>query len=100
VAGGGTVRVAYSRAGRALLIATTARGHHARRARPGSTLRALRRSFPFSRAALRGVRRAGKSSSVVAGVRGRRVSYLAAAHRSLLRRPRTLRAYLRLAGLR
>jgi hypothetical protein len=36
----------------------------------------------------------------VAGVHGRRVSYLAAAHRSLLRRPRTLRAYLRLAGLR
>ncbi len=99
VAGGGTVLVTYSRVGRALLIATTACGHRSRRVRPGSTLRLLRRSFPFSRAALRGVRRAGRRSRVVAGVRGRRVGYLAAAHRSLLRRPRTLRAYIRLAGL-
>jgi hypothetical protein len=100
VAGGGTVRVAYSRAGRALLVVTTARAHHSRRVRPGTSLRALRRSFPLGRAIGRGVRRAGRRSRVVAGVRGRRVRYLAVAGRRLLRRPRELRAFLRLAGLR
>jgi hypothetical protein len=60
----------------------------------------LRLAFPFSRAALRGVRRAGRRSRVVIGVRGRRVAYLAVADRRLLWRPRTLRTYLRLGGLR
>jgi hypothetical protein len=100
VAGGGTVRVAYSRAGRALLVATTARGHRSRRVHPGSALRVLRRAFPRSRALLRGVRRAGRRSRVLAGVRGSRVSYLASVQRSLARHPRVLRGYLRLAGLR
>ena len=100
VSGGGTVRAAFSRHGRALLVATTARGHRARRLRRGSPARLLRRTFPFSRPALRGVRRVGRRSRVVAGTRRGRVTYLAVADRRVTRRPRTLAGYLRLAGLR
>jgi hypothetical protein len=60
----------------------------------------LRRSFPFARRTLRGVRRAGRRSRVLAGARGGRVRYLAVAQRGVLRRPRTLARYLHLAGLR
>jgi hypothetical protein len=100
VTGGGSVLVAFSRRNRARLIATSAPGHRSRAVRPGSSKSALRRSFPFARPTLRGVRRAGRRSRVLFGVRGGRVRYLALADRSLLLRPRTLAAYLHLAGLR
>jgi hypothetical protein len=60
----------------------------------------VRRSFPFGRTALRGVRRAGRRSRVVTGLRAGRVRYLAVAGHGLLVRPRRLAAYLHLAGLR
>jgi hypothetical protein len=100
VSGGGSVLVAFSRTGRAALIATSAPGHRSRGVGPGSSRRALRRSFPFGRIALRGIRRAGRRSRVVAGLRAGRVRYLAVAGHTLLVRPRTLAAYLHLAGLR
>jgi hypothetical protein len=100
VTGGGSVLVAFSRGSRARLIATSAPAHRSRAVRPGSSMSALRRSFPFARPTPRGVWRAGRRSRVLFGVRARRVRYLALADRSVLLRPRTLAAYLQLAGLR
>jgi hypothetical protein len=99
VTGGGSVVVAFAR-GQAALVATTARGHRSRRIAPGSSARVVRRTFPFGRLALRGVRRAGRRSRVVIGVRSGRVGYLAVARRPLLVRPATLARYLHRVGLR
>jgi hypothetical protein len=96
VSGGGSVLVAFTRGGRAALVATTARSHRARRIAPGSSAGAARRAFPFSRPALGRTLRAGRRSRVL----GRRVRYLAVADRRLLIRRRSLASYLHLAGLR
>ena len=84
---------------RALLVATTARGHGNRRVRPGSSARALRRAYPRLRRIGRGVFRANPSSPRLFGVRRGRVRFIAVASRRLLRSPRSLRRNLARAGL-
>lgn len=96
VTDGGKVAVAFSRSGRARLIASTATNHGARRLTPGDSLRRLRR-------VLRGERRLGSGlykapgSRAVFLVRRGRVRAVLVADRGLLRSSRALRAYLRLA---
>jgi hypothetical protein len=98
--GVGSVRAALSRRGRALLVATTAPGHRKRRVHAGSRSRSFRRAFPHRRRIGRGLYRAGRRSRLVIGIRRGRVRFLATANRRLVRHPRTLRRYLRYAGVR
>jgi hypothetical protein len=93
------VRAAFSKRGRALLVATTAPGHGNRRARPGTSASRLRRAYPRRRSLGRGLYRASPNSRRLIGVRRGRVRYFAVANRRLLRRPRMRSAYLRYAGV-
>jgi hypothetical protein len=81
--------------GRALLVASSARRHGTPRIRPGSTDRAVRRAYPSRLALGNGVFRAGPRSRLVIGTRRGTVSFVAVAARRLLRKPKTLRRYLR-----
>jgi hypothetical protein len=83
---------------KAVLVATTARGHGNRRVRPGSSTRRLRRAYPRLRRVRRGVFRANPSSPRLFGVRRGRVRVIAVASKRLLRSPRSLRRSLRRAG--
>jgi hypothetical protein len=93
------VSAVFSRRGRVVLVATTARGHGNRRLRPGASLRALRRAYPRRRALGRGVTRANPTSPRLIGFRKGRVRFFAVADRRLLRNRRALKRHLRLAGL-
>jgi len=95
----GRVTAVFSRRGRVQVVTTTARGHGNRRVRVGSTGRRFARAFPGRRRVTRGIYRAGRRSTRIFGVRRGKVRYIAVARRQLLRRPRALRRYLRLAGL-
>ena len=94
----GGVRAVFSRRGRVLLVATTARSHGNRGVRPGRRV-ALRAAYPSRRALGRGVYRAGRRSRRLIGVRRGRVRFVAVASDRLIRNPRALRRHLRLAGL-
>ena len=96
----GQVRAAFSRRGRARLLVSTATGHGNRGARPGSPALRLVSRYPRLRAAGRGILRAGPRSNKIVGVRGGTIRFTGLATRDLIARPRTLRHYLRLAGLR
>ncbi len=98
--GVGSMRAAFSRRGRALLVATTAPGHRKRRIHPGSRARSMRRAFRHRRRLAGGVYRAGRHSRLLIGVRRGRVSFMATASTRLIRHPRTLRRYLRYASVR
>jgi len=76
--------------GRVAMIATTARSHRA----GGVQVRDRRGGKGIQR------RRAGRGNSFVYGVRKGRVRYVALASKPVAKRGRTLRRYLRLAGLR
>jgi Tol biopolymer transport system component len=95
----GTVRATFTRAGKVALVATTARAHGNRGVRPGAPARRLRRSYPNRRALTRKLFRAHSGSARLFGLRGKRVSFIAVVPRRLQRRPRTLRADLRYAGV-
>jgi LVIVD repeat-containing protein len=95
----GRVSAVFSGRGRAVIVATTARGHGNRGVRPGVSVRALRRAYSRRRALGRGLYRANRKSTRVIGVRKGRVRYIAVVDGRLLRRPRTLQRYLRFAGL-
>jgi hypothetical protein len=95
----GRVSAVFNRRGRVELVTTTAGGHRAVRVRPGVSVKAMRRAYPYRRAFGRGLFRAGRRSPRVVGVRRGRVRYVAVASRRLLRRPRVLRRHLRMAGL-
>jgi len=94
----GGVTAVFSRRGRVMLVATTARSHGNRRVRPGRSTRTLR-AYPRRRAIGHGVFRANPRSPRLIGVRRGRVRFIAVAKRQLLRGPRPLRRSLRLAGL-
>ena len=98
VRGGGTVRVAMDRRGRAAFLVSTARGHSPGRVRPGSTVRALRRRFPRARRVVAGVVRSGPRGRLLFGVRRGRVRWVAVA--PLRTGPRAVRSRLRAVGLR
>jgi hypothetical protein len=85
--------------GRVRLVTTTARGHGNRRVRVGSRAASLRRAYPSRSRIRRGLYRASPRSPRLFGLRAGRVCFVAVADRRLLGKPRTLRRYLRLAGL-
>ena len=97
--GSGRVAAVFSRRGRVQAVTTTARGHGNRRVRVGSTSRRFARAFPSRRRVARGIYRAGRRSTRIFGLRRGKVRYIAVVPRRLIQRPRTLRRYLRLAGL-
>jgi hypothetical protein len=98
VTGGGKAIAAFSRHGRAGLVASTAPGHRARGGlHAGAKLRSAARRFRRATRVAKGVRR---SRRIVFGVRRGRVSFVAAVGPKVARSPRLMRAYVRLAGLR
>jgi alpha-glucosidase (family GH31 glycosyl hydrolase) len=97
---GGSVRAAFDRRGRALLVASTAPRHGARGVRRLTSFRTLRRRFGSLRRVAGGLYRAGPRSRRFFGVRRGRVRYVAVADRRLLRSPRALRRYVRRAALK
>ncbi len=88
-----------SRRARARLVTTTARYHRMRRVGRGVSSRRLARAFPHRVKIARGLYRASRRSRRVFGTRRGKVRFVAVADRRLLRKPKTLRRYLRLAGL-
>jgi hypothetical protein len=93
------VSAVFSRRGRSVLVVTTSPGHGNRGVRPGVSARVLRRAYSRRRALGRGLYRANRKSPRLFGVRKGRVRFIAVVDRRLLPKPRTLRRYLRLAGL-
>jgi len=87
-----------SRRARARLVTTTARYHRMRRVGRGSSSRRLAR-FPHRVRIARRLYRAGPRSRRIFGTRRGKVRFVAVADRRLIRKPKTLRRYLRLAGL-
>jgi hypothetical protein len=97
--GKGTVAAAFTRKGRVALVATTAPRHGNRRIHAGARLGAVRRSYPRARALGHALLRANPRSPRLLGVRRGRVRYIAVSSGRVIARPRTLRSYLRLAGV-
>ncbi|MEJ7786192.1 MAG: Coagulation factor 5/8 type domain-containing protein [Solirubrobacteraceae bacterium] len=100
VTGGGGARVAVvlNAQGRPVLIASTAPGHTADGAGPGTRTSALRGTRALG-PGLR-VRRAGGGARYVYGTRGGRVRFVAVTAGAATRTPARLRAALRRVGLR
>jgi hypothetical protein len=97
--GKGTVSAALDRRGRVALVSTTAPRHGNRRIHPGVSRRALVRSYPRRRGIGRGLLRANPRSPRFFGIRHGKVRFVAVTSRRTLHKRRTLRAYLRYAGL-
>jgi hypothetical protein len=98
----GHVVAVFSRgagSGRARLVVTTVGGHRMRGVGRGAGLLRLQSRFPGARRLGRGLYRARPHSPRVFGVRRGRVRFTAVADKRLLRSTRTLRRYLRRAGL-
>ena len=92
----GRMRVVFTPAGDVSLIFTTGPNQRVRRVGPGTKPpKGARRLGDGLR-----VRRAGKRSAYVFGVKRGRVRYVAVATRSVARSERRLRAHLRLAGVK
>jgi hypothetical protein len=100
VAGGGAVSAAFSRAGRVVLVATTAPRHRVRNVSPRSRVARLRRAYPHRRAIGRALVRPTVHSRRIFGVRGGKVRYVAVSSRRAIDRLELLRRYLRAAGMR
>jgi hypothetical protein len=92
----GRVTAVLSPRGRARLVVTTAPAHGNRRVRPGGRVSALG-AYPGRVSLGGGLYRATPRSPRLIGIRGGRVQFIAVADRGLLRSPRALRRYLRLA---
>jgi hypothetical protein len=97
--GKGTVSAAFTKRGRVALVSTTAPRHGNRRIHPGTSVRALRRAYPRRKAVGRAIVRANRKSPRLFGVRRGKVRYVAVTSRGTLAKRRTLRAYLRYAGV-
>ena len=96
----GSVRAVFSPGGRALLLVSTGPHHGNRGVRPGWPASRLARAYPRRRALGRGVFAAGPRSMRIVGVRGGQARFTGVASPNLIAKPRVLRRYLRLAGLR
>ena len=94
----GQVTAVFSRRGRVVLVATTATAHENGRVLPGRSARSLR-AYPHRRAVGPGLFRASPRSRQLIGIRRGRVRFVAVCGSRLLRKPMTLRRYLRLAGV-
>ena len=99
VAGAGVraVRAAHAKGGKVRLVRTNAPRHRSRGIGAGSPVAELERRYRRTRPLGRGLRRASPGSRIVFGTRRSRVRFVAIADRELLRTPRALRRYLRLA---
>ena len=91
--------VAFSRGGRAAVVATTAAARGTRGVRRGTALARLRRAYPRARRLSRRLLAAKPRSPLVFGVRGGRVRFVALASRGLRGDARALARHLRLAGV-
>lgn len=95
----GTVSAAFSKKGRVALVSTTAKHHGNRRVRPGSKQAALRRAYPRGRRVGPTLWRANSKSPRLFGVSRGRVRFVAVTTRRTIGRRKTLRSYLRYAGV-
>jgi hypothetical protein len=94
VKGGGRVGAAFSKRGRVAFVGTTGSRHRAgARVHPGARLASARRGY---RRIARGLYRRGR---IVFGTRRGRLTFVAAVDRSLVHKPRRLRAYRHLARM-
>ena len=95
------VVAAFTRGGnpRVALVGTTGRGHTSRRVATGMRVRRIRGRLKRVGRTLR-VRRVAGGRKMVYGVRRGRIRFIALASRGAARNGRTLRRYVRLAGLR
>jgi hypothetical protein len=84
---------------KARVVVSTARLHRMRRVGRGARSRSVVRRFPRRRRIARGLYRASAHSRRIIGVRRGRVSFMAVADKRLIHHPRTLRRYLRRAGI-
>jgi hypothetical protein len=93
------VSAVFDARGRVAMIASSARGHSAGGAGPGTPVASIaRRSTPSIHGVLVGPRRPG-GARYVYGVRGGRIRFVAVAAASELRTPERLRSDLRAAGV-
>jgi beta-glucosidase len=97
--GKGVVSAVFSKKGRSLLVTTTAPRHGNRGVLAGGRSARLRKAYRHRRRLLAGVYRANPKSARLIGVRGKRVRFIAVANRRLIRKHKTLKSYLRLAGV-
>jgi hypothetical protein len=97
--GKGRVSAAFTRGGRVALVTTTAPRHGNRRIHPGTGVRALRRAYPRRRALGRTLLRANPRSPRLFGIRRGKVRYIAVTSRRTIGKRKTLRSYLRYAGV-
>jgi Tol biopolymer transport system component len=95
----GSVTAAFTRRGRVALVATTARSHGNRGVLPGALATRLLRGYPSARALGHGLFRARRHSPRLIGVSRGKVRFIAVAPSRLVRQRRSLRAYLRVAGV-
>ena len=79
---------------------STARGHGTKGVWAGRRASRLRRAFRNRKRIARGLYRAGPRSRLVVGTRRGKIAFVAVASRGVLKKRRTLRGYLRLAGVR
>jgi hypothetical protein len=96
---GKKIVVALTRNGKVALAGSSAQGHRGLRIRVGVKAKRLRgKARKFGKGLY--IRKAGKRARFVYGVRKGRVSFVAVATRAATKKRKTLRAYLKLAGLR
>jgi sugar lactone lactonase YvrE len=94
----GSVAAVFGKAGRARLVASTARGHEGR-VRPGTSVRKFLRAYPRRHAVAPSLWTLAPGSNRIVGARHGKVRFVAVADRGLVRQPRLLARYLRRAGL-
>jgi hypothetical protein len=97
--GKGTVSAAFTKKGKVALVAATSSRYGNRKVFPGSKTSRLRRSFPRRKAVGKAVVRANSKSPRLFGVRKGKVRYVAVTSRKTIGKRKTLRAYLRYAGM-
>ena len=96
----GTVTAAFTRGQKVGLVLSTARGHGTKGVWAGRRATRLRRVFRSRKRIARGLYRAGPRSRLVVGTKRGKIAFVAVASRGVLKKRRTLRGYLRLAGVR
>jgi hypothetical protein len=100
VRGGGRALVAFDGRGRAVLVASTAKGHRIGRIRRGSRNRTLRRAAPGLHPIGRGVRTGSRRyRTSVFGVKRGKVRFVGVASRGLIGHRRTLARYVKRLGV-
>jgi hypothetical protein len=97
--GKGTVSAAFTKKGKVALVAATSTRYGNRKVFPGSKTSRLRKAFPRRRAVGHAIVRANSRSPRFYGVRKGKVRYVGVTTRKTIGKRRTLRAYLRYAGM-